>query len=96
MASYTVETAKHATLTAATVDTITMTGSVPRFEVKNRGTGDIYFRVDGVNPTVGGDDTYIVCSGEALQVPSGGGPDSAEVRLISAATIAYSVTEASR
>lgn len=92
MASYIVARSKHATLTAATVDTVTFSGEHPAVEVVNRATsGDIYFTVDGTTPVSAANDTYFVGPGQALTVslPTSQ-PDA--VKLISAGTPAYSVT----
>lgn len=92
MASYSEALSKHATLSAATVDTVTLTADYRSVEVKNRassGSG-IFFTVDGSTPTVLGDDTFVVLPGEALVVPSGLSSDA--VKLISATADAYSVT----
>lgn len=91
MASHSVALSKHATLSAATVDTITLTVDYQAVEVKNRGTsGDIYFTTDSSAPTSAGDNTYFVGPGEGLVVRSGYNVDT--VKLISAGTPAYSVT----
>lgn len=95
MASHTVQRSKHSTLVADTVDTVALTGKWAAVEVKNRaaaGEGDIYFTADGSTPTVGGDDTDIVCPGESLVVPlsSALGGDKA-AKLKSAGASPYSV-----
>lgn len=93
MAAYQVTRSKHATLTAATVDTVTFQDRHPAVEVANRAaTGDIYFTVDGSAPTSAGDNTYYVGPGQAVVVdlPHASDPDA--VKLISAGTPAYSVT----
>lgn len=93
MASYTALFAKHATLTAATVDTVTFGREAESIEVQNRGASDIYFRTDGGTPTVGGDDTYVVVPSTVRKVPNGGLSDaSTVVKLISSGAIAYSAT----
>lgn len=81
----------HNTLTAATLDTVTLTGMWPAVEVVNRATtGDgIYFTVDGSTPTVGGNDSFWVGAGQSVIVPNF--EDEAEVKLISATADAYSV-----
>lgn len=91
MAAYSAALVKHATLAAATVDTVTLGSDANRVEVYNRGTGDLYFTVSGGTPTVAGDDCYIASSGAALQVdvPTAG---NTVVKLISAAAVPYSVT----
>ena len=90
MASYTgVEVSRHKTLTAATADTVTFTSSPSFVEVKNRGSGTIYFTTDGTAATVEGDDTFVVKGGEALTVPGG---SEVEVSLISSTADDYSVT----
>jgi len=84
--------ARHPTLTAGQVDTVTFSTNYGYAEVKNRASSGagISFRVDGTNPTVLGDDTYIVMPGESLIVKLGGSTDT--VKLISATADAYSVT----
>ncbi len=103
MASYTAARAVHATLTAATVDTVTLSLTHPRIEVLNRGAGDIFVTVDGSTPTVGGNDTFVVPSNGVGFFPNPflaepgavGGPQvpgKTVVNLISSGTPAYSVT----
>lgn len=49
------------TLVASTVQTVSLDQPYESITVVNdTGTAAIYFRLDGVNPTVGGDDCYIV------------------------------------
>ncbi len=91
MATYTVTTAKHATLTANVVDTVTFPRDCDRVEVVNRGNVELYFTLEGQTPTIGGDNAYIVMPGGALQAePRTSGNTSAN--LISGAATAYSVT----
>jgi hypothetical protein len=92
MASYTVTAAKHATLTANTVDTVTLPVEATLVEVLNRdGAAEIYFTVDGSVPTVGGDDTQVLpASVGGLEF---GSPQIAQtvVKLISSGTPKYTV-----
>lgn len=91
MASYSEALSKHATLAAATVDTVTLTVDYRQVAVKNRassGSG-IFFTVDGSTPAVLGDDTFLVLPGEELVVSS---LASDAVKLISATADAYTVT----
>lgn len=90
MATISVSRSKHTTLTAATVDTVTLTGGWDAIEVMNRGTDDIYFSVDGTTPTVAGDNSFVVRAAEALVVPAKTVNDV--VKLISTSATAYSVT----
>lgn len=90
MANYNVSLAKHATLVAATADSVTFTVPRSSVEVKNRGTsGDIYFTVNGDTPVSAADNTYFVGPGEGLVVALASA--SQVVKLISAGTPAYSV-----
>jgi hypothetical protein len=91
MATYTADHSYHATLVAATVDTVTLTGSSGDYvQVVNRGaTGDIYFTVDGTTPVTAAADTYVVVPNTALTVYSGDNQD--KIKLISAGTPSYSV-----
>ena len=93
MASYTVARSKHATLVAATVDTITLERDYSQVEIVNRGTEDIWATVDGSTPVAAADDTIFVGTGQflVLSMPTtGAGTDV--VKLISAGTPSYSVT----
>lgn len=96
MAAYTVNRAKSAALTAATVDTVTF----PAFgvfaylavAVTNRDTTNpIFFTIDGSTPTVGGDDCFCANVGQTVSLPFNGGA----VKLISTGTSAYTVQGAS-
>lgn len=93
MATSTVTTAKHATLSASTVDTVTFSDNVQAIEVVNRsGSAEIFFRLDGTSPTVAGDECYVLpaAAGAALRLGSQGeGTD--QVKLISSGTPTYSV-----
>lgn len=82
---------KHGTLSAATVATVDIDDNVSSVEVINvDGASPIYFRLDGQNPTVAGDDCEVVpaATGAALKVDA---PATVEVRLISAGTPKYCV-----
>lgn len=81
---------KHGTLVAATVTTVTLDKDYDSVEVLNRGTVDLWLRVDGVDPVVAADDTYVCVGGGfvILPVPTAG---STDVKLISTGTPAYSV-----
>lgn len=94
MAAYTVVRSKHATLVAATVDSVTLSQDWGSVEILNRSTsGDIYATVDGTTPVSAADNTIYVGPGQAVQVSmptTGAGTD--DVKLISAGTPSYSVT----
>ncbi len=85
---------KHNTLTADTVDTVTLGDrNYDQVMVTNRSGGNpIYFRVDGTAPTVEGDDTFVVAA-SAWAHKTIGLPDkeSLQVKLISAGAEDYSV-----
>lgn len=97
MADYTAKTAVHKTLSAATVDTVTLDGA-QAVEVVNRGSTDsIYFCIDGRGgpsadgvPTVGGNDTDVVPPGQVLSVRSDK-EGVTVVKLISTGAMSYSV-----
>lgn len=78
-----------ATLVAATVDTVTLSGGGGKVaEIVNHGTGTIYFRTDGTNPVSAAAENEVVLAGERLlrRLPANG-----IVRVISAGTPTYSV-----
>ena len=96
MATYSVNTAKHAVLTPSTVDTVNVADSASFLLISNRTTsGDpIYFTfgdaTKGVTaPTIAGDDTYIATIGMTVSIPGDG--TSLQVKLISNSAQAYSV-----
>lgn len=95
MASYTVNTAKHATLIGATVDTITFNNPCSFLILTNRTTSGaaIYFTfgdpTKGIpDPAVAGDDTYSVGIGQTLIIPGDG--TAPILKLISSGAQAYS------
>jgi hypothetical protein len=91
MASYSVAHSKHATLTAATVDTVTLTQNYRQVEVKNRDASlVVYFTANGNTPTVAGDNTEVVSAGESVIVDTDTASDV--IKLISSGAAAYSVT----
>lgn len=79
--------ARHVTLTANTVTTITMDRDYNYCEVINvDGTAPVYFTVNGPAPTVGGNDTYVLpatINGIEVQPPTA---DLTAIRLISGGT----------
>lgn len=82
---------KHGTLVAATVTTSTLAGNAKFIEVVARGTGDIFFTIDGTTPTVGGDDTYVCPQGQSCRVRNNDRNGSVDVKMISSGTPGYSV-----
>jgi hypothetical protein len=90
MATFNCNLAVHPTLTAATVDTVTVTSAVSTVEVLNRDvTNAIYFRLDAVAPVVAAADNFVVLPGLARRVTIG---PLHTVALISVGAAAYSVT----
>lgn len=83
MASYTVTTAKHATLAAGTVDTVTITGGFSRVEILNRsGAADLYVTNDGTTPSGGCDNCQIVPAGSVLNIPASAVSGSEVVNVV--------------
>jgi hypothetical protein len=83
----------HRTLVAATVDRITLTDSnFGQVEVLNRdGVAEIYFTVDGADPTVGGDGTHVLPASVGAVVVRSSGRQATVVKLISSGTPKYSI-----
>jgi len=100
MADQTAVNAKHATLTGAAVDKITLTGRPAKVDVLNRGaagSADLYVTVgngtsEPADPTAAGDNTEIVAPGGfvTLDVPTSVPGSSAVVKVIGNGN-AYSV-----
>jgi hypothetical protein len=97
MAAYAgIVSAKHATLVAATLDTVTFTTDLGAVEVVNRSAADaLSFTVNGATPTALGDNVYVVPPGvgmsKIVQPPTG---DATVVRIISAGAAPYTVQAA--
>jgi len=84
-------TAVHAVLVAATVDSITLSAPAgPRIKIVNRDTSTpIYYRWDGIDPTIGGPESFIVPAGQSHTFMPSTTP--AEVRMVATLGAAYSV-----
>lgn len=97
MATSSTATAKHATLSASTMDTVTLTNPAKRVIIKNRSAvagNTIYATINGADPTVAGDDTISVQAGESYITPANESFLAAVdvvVKLISATADPYSV-----
>lgn len=94
MASGTATDAYHSTLTASTVDTVTLTSAAKRLRIINRsGTAEIYYTTNGSAPTVFGANCYVVVA--AITEDSArnelGDQNETKVQLISSGTPTYSV-----
>jgi hypothetical protein len=87
--------AYHGTLVAATVDTVTLSRVYGRVQVLNRGgASEIYWTTNGSNPTVGGDDCFVVASvvgASDTRANSQAQSNTCVVKLISSGTPTYSV-----
>lgn len=90
---------KHGTLVANVVTQITLTGHGGIVRVRNRSTtaianSVIWVRMDGTDPVIAADDTYVVVDRRLFDVHNGlGDPVTtpAVIRLLSADPCAYSV-----
>tara|TARA_R110000868_G_scaffold172746_4_gene408741 strand:+ start:766 stop:1047 length:282 start_codon:yes stop_codon:yes gene_type:complete len=79
----------HATLAAATADTVTLSGSsMLAGEIVNHGTDTIYFRLDGVTAVSGADENEVLLSQERLSIRF---PQDGSISVISSGTPTYSV-----
>lgn len=101
MANYSVAQATHQTLTANTVDVVTLTDSYANVEILNRDSSNaIYFTIDNyptignsLVPTVAGNNNLIIPAGGSLLVQTNSsGTAPVIVRMISVGAAAYSVT----
>ncbi len=80
-----------ATLTAATVDTVTLNRQ-SQVEIVHHGGADvIYFRVDDTDPVVAADDCEVLLPSERLTVHL----DNNDLKLISAGAMTYTVVAVS-
>lgn len=79
----------HATLVAATADTVTLSGGANRTaEIVNHGSDAIYFRADGTTAVSEADENEVVIGGERLSIRL---PSDGAISVISAGTPVYSV-----
>ncbi len=88
------------TTTANVVTTVIFTSWHPTLEVVNRGTTDMWFRTDKVDPTIGGDDCHFVSqqswqdsvkNGQAATQPGSGITSTTEIRLLSTANCPFTI-----
>jgi len=78
-------------LTANVVSTINFSNYYPRIAILNRGSDDIWVRADSINPTVGGDDSFVIPSYSWKDNIINSSGTSTEIRLISASAISFTV-----
>lgn len=90
--------ARHLTLVANTVSTVTVTGNPSQVEILSRnGLGEVYVSYDGTanpaNPTIAGNDFDVIpaLAGASVILGEIGASDQNVVRLISGAATAVSV-----
>lgn len=94
MASYSVASAKTATLVAATQDTVTLTKDYNQVEVTNLdGAAALTVRVDSgvTNATVDGDDCVVLPAAIGSVVIASPAQGNSQVKLISSGTPKYQV-----
>lgn len=100
MASHSVAKSKTAALTAATADTITVTGTINKLQAVNHGPTRISCTYNGVAATVDGDDTIPVPPGGVVTLYDAGEDEDTVavnvtsdhvVSLISSGTPTYTV-----
>lgn len=84
---------QHATLVANTVTSLTFSTNGAKVEVLNAdGAADVYFRTDGVNPTVGGTNCHRLTANVSSYEVADESTGNTNVRLISAGTPQVSVS----
>lgn len=74
----------------ASVDQVTFTGTGSNFWIANRGSVDLWFRLDGTNPAASADGSHLLVAGQDRSLPDPTG--NREIRLTAgAATCLYAV-----
>jgi hypothetical protein len=84
------------TLAAGVIDTVTFDAYTDRVQIVTDGTADIYYTLDGTDPSVGGANSYKIPSAPGVEErahPSN--QNTLVVKLISAGTPKYSVQKGS-
>lgn len=85
--------ARHGTLAATIVTTINVGSDARDIEVLNRdGAAEIFFTVDGTEPTIEGDDMYVLPAAIGSMVVQSPGAGDTVVKLRSVGTPKYSVS----
>jgi len=87
------------TTVAATVTTVTFASWYHNVEVINRSSGDMWARIDGIDPTIGGDECFFVAPLGFIDVinpklppePALGTTSNTVVKIISAANATYTI-----
>ena len=92
MAELSADTVVHAALTGLVVDRVTLKSAAGgRVKILNRDASTpIYYRLDGVDPVVGGSESFVVPAGQSDTFSPTQAP--VEVRLVSALAAAYTVS----
>jgi hypothetical protein len=91
MAIHNVVSSAHKQLASNVVDTVNMSGFCGTIRVYNRDTTlDIYYRIDGVNPTVAGDECDVLPPGNDVLIGMGD-PTAPTIKLICSGNATYSV-----
>jgi len=88
------------TITASTVTTVIFTSWHSTVEVINRGSTDLWFRTDKVDPVIGADDCHFVApmswqdavkNLQPATQPGSGVVSTTEIRLISSANCPFTI-----
>jgi hypothetical protein len=80
----------HGTLVANVIKKVSCAAYTTRITVVNRSqTGEIYFTIDGTDPSIGGDDSNVALG--TTTVPTLSPTAACEIRLLSSAALNYSV-----
>lgn len=90
------------TTTANAVSKVTFAGWYSVIRVTNRGATEMFVRVDGVDPTVAGDECDVVLPNSSIVVSNkkaepdqgAGSTSSTDVRIISTAAVTFTVASA--
>lgn len=88
MATYNIDSAKHATLVATVVDTVNFSVYASAVRVTNRSGNPLYITSDGATPTVAGDNCGLVDTNDS-RVFVVADPDNVQIKLVCALTAAY-------
>jgi hypothetical protein len=88
------------TTTANVVTTVIFASWNPTVEVVNRGSTDLWFRIDKVDPTISGDDCHFVApmswqdavkNGQPPSQPGSGIVSTTEIRLLSTVNCPFTI-----
>lgn len=83
------------TTTANTVSTVTFSTYYPHVEIVNRGASELWFRVDGTDPTIAGDECDVIPAYSYKDTINNKNLSNTVISLLSTSAVSFTVLGAS-